>query len=181
MPWSNPGTPYAALAYKELEAAAHVAKVELRAFEVRSPGLAGLELRCDLLAGAGGLAILEDPLTLSQRTESAAVAFRLHVPAIYGYRELQFDQTNNSYVFPGIGLGALMAAGPVLAQGMGGTGTAGGTQNTGPQGTGNFVSGKPGDPGAPTTGRSGTNTGGAGGAASSTSSGDMGNTNNSKK
>jgi ABC-type uncharacterized transport system substrate-binding protein len=33
----NPGTPYAALAYKELEAAAHVAKVELRAFEVRSP------------------------------------------------------------------------------------------------------------------------------------------------
>src|SRR6476620_12648807 len=72
----------------------------------------------------------------------------------------------------------LMAAGPVLAQGMGGTGTAGGTQNTGPQGTGNFVSGKPGDPGAPTTGRSGTNTGGAGGAASSTSSGDMGNTNN---
>jgi putative ABC transport system substrate-binding protein len=33
----NPGTPHAALAYKELEAAAHVAKVELRAFEVRSP------------------------------------------------------------------------------------------------------------------------------------------------
>ena len=71
----------------------------------------------------------------------------------------------------------LMAAGPALAQ----TGTAGGTANTGPQGTGNFVGGKPGDPGAPTTGRSGTNTGGAGGAASSTSSGDMGNTNNSKK
>jgi hypothetical protein len=75
----------------------------------------------------------------------------------------------------------LMAAGPALAQGMGGTGTAGGTQNTGPQGTGNFVSGKPGDAGAAATGRSGANTGGAGGAASSTSSGDMGNTNNSKK
>jgi hypothetical protein len=69
-----------------------------------------------------------------------------------------------------------MIAGPAFAQG-----TAGGTPNTGPQGTGNFVSGKPGDPAAPTTGRSGTNTGGAGGAASSTSSGDMGNTNNSKK
>jgi hypothetical protein len=75
----------------------------------------------------------------------------------------------------------LMAAGPALAQGMGGTGTAGGTQNTGPQGTGNFVSGKPGDPGAAATGRSGANTSGAGGAAGSTSSGDMGNTNNSKK
>jgi hypothetical protein len=69
-----------------------------------------------------------------------------------------------------------MVAGPAFAQG-----TAGGTTNTGPQGTGNFVSGKPGDPAAPTTGRSGANTGGAGGAASSTSSGDMGNTNNSKK
>jgi putative ABC transport system substrate-binding protein len=32
----NPGTPYTALAYKELEAAANVAKVQLRAFEVRS-------------------------------------------------------------------------------------------------------------------------------------------------
>ena len=32
----NPGTPYAALAYKELEAAAGVAKIELRPFEVRS-------------------------------------------------------------------------------------------------------------------------------------------------
>ena len=57
----NPGTPYAALAYKELEASK--------------------------AAGAGGLAILEDPLTLSQRTEIAAVASRLHLPAIYGYRE----------------------------------------------------------------------------------------------
>ena len=33
----NPGTPYTALAYRELEAAANVAKVQLRAFEVRSP------------------------------------------------------------------------------------------------------------------------------------------------
>src|SRR6266481_5651607 len=33
----NPGTPYTALAYKELEAAADVAKVQLRAFEVRTP------------------------------------------------------------------------------------------------------------------------------------------------
>jgi hypothetical protein len=53
---------------------------------------------------------------------------------------------------------AVVAAGllislPVLAQ------TAGGTQNTGPQGTGNFVAGKPegtGNPVAGQTGRSGT-------------------------
>ena len=34
----------------------------------------------------------------------------------------------------------LLAAAPAFAQ------TAGGTQNTGPQGTGNFVAGKPKDP-----------------------------------
>ena len=70
----------------------------------------------------------------------------------------------------------LMAAGPAVAQG-----TAGGTPNRGPEGTGNFVSGKPGDPAAPGTAKSGSPTGGAGAGASSTSSGDMGNTNQSKK
>jgi hypothetical protein len=64
---------------------------------------------------------------------------------------------------------------------MGGTGTAGGTPNTGPQGTGNFVSGKPGDAGAPETAKSGAPSGGAGAGAASTSSGDMGGTNASKK
>ena len=76
----NPGTPYAALAYKELEAAAHVAKIELRAFEVRSPEEIAPQLEASKVAGAGGLAILE-------RTEIAAVASRLRLPAIYGYRE----------------------------------------------------------------------------------------------
>jgi putative ABC transport system substrate-binding protein len=83
----NPGTPYAALAYKELEAAAQVAKVELRAFEVRSPEEIAPQLEASKAAGAGGLAIFEDPLTLSQRTEIAAAASRLRLPAIYGYRE----------------------------------------------------------------------------------------------
>jgi putative ABC transport system substrate-binding protein len=83
----NPGTPYAALAYKELEAAAYVAKVELRAFEVRSPEEIARQLEASKAAGVGGLVIFEDPLTLSQRSEIAAVASRLRLPAIYGYRE----------------------------------------------------------------------------------------------
>ena len=68
----------------------------------------------------------------------------------------------------------LMAAAPAFAQ------TAGGTTNTGPQGTGNFVSGKPGDPANPNTGRSGANTGPATSNPSATSSGDMGGTNSTK-
>jgi putative ABC transport system substrate-binding protein len=83
----NPGTPYAALAYKELEAAAHVAKVEIRAFEVRSPEEIARQLEASKAAGAGGVVIFEDPLTLSQRSEIAAIVSRLRLPAIYGYRE----------------------------------------------------------------------------------------------
>jgi len=83
----NPGTPYAALAYRELETAARVAKIELRAFEVRSPEEIAPQLEASKVAGAGGLAILEDPFTFSQRTEIAAAASRLRLPAIYGYRE----------------------------------------------------------------------------------------------
>jgi putative ABC transport system substrate-binding protein len=83
----NPGTPYAALAYKELEAAAKVAKVDLRAFEVRSPQEIAPQMEATKAAGADALAILEDPLTLSQRNEIAIVASQLRLPAIYGYRE----------------------------------------------------------------------------------------------
>jgi putative tryptophan/tyrosine transport system substrate-binding protein len=83
----NPGTPYTALAYKELEAAAKVAQVELRAFEVRSPEEVTPQLAATKAAGAGALAILEDPLTLSQRSEIAILASHLRLPAVYGYRE----------------------------------------------------------------------------------------------
>jgi putative ABC transport system substrate-binding protein len=83
----NPGTPYAALAYKELEAASHVAKVELRSFQVPSPEDIAPQLEASKAAGAGGLVIFEDPLTLSQRSEIVALASRLRLPAIYGYRE----------------------------------------------------------------------------------------------
>ena len=61
----NPGTPYTALAYKELEAAAKVAKVDLRAFEVRSPQEIAPQMEATKAAGADALAILEDPLTLN--------------------------------------------------------------------------------------------------------------------
>jgi len=83
----NPGTPYAALAYKELDAAAKVAKVELRAFEVRSAEEIAPQLEAARSAGAGALVIFEDPLTLSRRGEIAMLASHLRLPAVYGYRE----------------------------------------------------------------------------------------------
>jgi hypothetical protein len=80
----NPGTPYTALAYKELEAAAIIAKVQLRAFEVRLPEEIAPQLEASKAAGAGGLVILEDPLTFSQRSEIAALASAccLRVPRV---------------------------------------------------------------------------------------------------
>ena len=51
----------------------------------------------------------------------------------------------------GLTFAAMLIAAPAFAQ----TGTAGGTQNTGPQGTGNFVGGQPGNPANANSGRSG--------------------------
>ena len=39
------------------------------------------------ISGAGGLVVLEDPLTFSQRSEIATLVSRLRLPAVYGYRE----------------------------------------------------------------------------------------------
>ena len=83
----NPGTPYTALAYKELQAAANLAKIQVRAFEMRSPDEIAPQLDATKAAGAGALVILEDPLTFSRRSEIAAFASRLRLPAVYGYRE----------------------------------------------------------------------------------------------
>jgi putative ABC transport system substrate-binding protein len=83
----NPGTPYTALAYKELEAAAKTAKIDLRAFEVRSPKEIDSQFEAVGTAGAGAIVVFEDPLTVSVKSEIAALALKLRLPAIYGYRE----------------------------------------------------------------------------------------------
>ena len=83
----NPGTPYAALAYKELEAAAKIAKIDLRAFEVRAPKEIDSQFEAIKAAGAGAVAVLEDPLTASVKDEIAALALKLRLPAIAGDRE----------------------------------------------------------------------------------------------
>jgi len=83
----NPGTPYAALAYKELEAAAKIAKIDLRAFEVRASKEIDSQFEAIKAAGAGAVAVLEDPLTASVKDEIAALALKLRLPAIAGDRE----------------------------------------------------------------------------------------------
>ena len=81
----NPGTPYAALANKELEQAANTARIAIRAFEVRKPEDIASQL--EAARGADGIMVFEDPLTLSQRGEIADGIAQLRLPAVYGYRE----------------------------------------------------------------------------------------------
>jgi ABC-type uncharacterized transport system substrate-binding protein len=83
----NPGTPYSALAYKELEAAANIAKVQLKAFEVHTPEEIAPQLQAARAISPDGVVVLEDPLTFSQRNEITTLVSRLRLPAVYGYRE----------------------------------------------------------------------------------------------
>jgi putative ABC transport system substrate-binding protein len=64
----NPGTPYAALAYTGLEAAAKIAKLALRPFAVHAPNEIAPQLDAAKAAGAGGLVVFEDPSPLVSAT-----------------------------------------------------------------------------------------------------------------
>jgi putative ABC transport system substrate-binding protein len=81
----NPGTPYAALAYKELEQAAKTAGIGLTPFEVRKPEDIAPQL--EAAKATDGIAVFEDPLTLGQRSEIAKHVAQLRRPSVYGYRE----------------------------------------------------------------------------------------------
>jgi putative ABC transport system substrate-binding protein len=81
----NPGTPYGALAYKELEQAAKPAGIGLKVFEVRKPEDIAPQL--DAAKEADAITVFEDPLTLGHRSEIAAQIAELRRPAVYGFRE----------------------------------------------------------------------------------------------
>jgi putative tryptophan/tyrosine transport system substrate-binding protein len=83
----NPGTPYTALAFRELEGAAKTVAIQVNALEARSPEEIAPKLEAAKATGAGGIVVLEDPLTLSRRNEIALLVSQLGLPAIYGYRE----------------------------------------------------------------------------------------------
>jgi putative tryptophan/tyrosine transport system substrate-binding protein len=81
----NPGTPYTALAYRELEAAAKTAGIGLQPFEVRKAEDIAPQL--DAAKTADAITVFEDPLTLGRRSEIAEQIAQLRRPAVYGYRE----------------------------------------------------------------------------------------------
>jgi putative ABC transport system substrate-binding protein len=84
----NPDTPYTALAFTELKAAADRVGVRLELMEVRKPEDFGSAHMDALVAsGATSLFIMEDPLTTGLKARIVAEATRLRLPIMTGLAE----------------------------------------------------------------------------------------------
>ncbi len=96
----NPDTPYTALAFKELKAAADQTGVRLEPLEIRRPAdFTAVRMEALLASGATSLFVIEDPLTSNLKTTIVGEATRLRLPIMTGLAE--FAQA-----------GALMTYGP---------------------------------------------------------------------
>jgi ABC-type uncharacterized transport system substrate-binding protein len=82
----NPAEPNAETYLKETQAAAPILGVRLQPLEIRSPADIATDLAAARGAGAGGLTVLTDPITLYHRAELAEQAAGCHLPAIYSER-----------------------------------------------------------------------------------------------
>ena len=100
----NPDTPYTALAFKELRAAADQIGVRLDVLEMRRrEDLTAVRLEALAAAGAASLFILEDPLTAALKGTIVAEATRLRLPIMTGLNDFAYA-------------GALMTYGPSLSR-----------------------------------------------------------------
>jgi putative ABC transport system substrate-binding protein len=83
----NPGAPAPALALKELRAAAETEGVRLKVLEISAISQVPGRIEAGILAGAAGLLVIEDPLTIAARRELSDLCVQFRIPAVYGDRE----------------------------------------------------------------------------------------------
>jgi len=87
----NPDTPYAALALKELRAAADGQGIRLEILEVRSPtDFTAARMDALVASGATSLFIIEDPLAATLRATVVDQANRLRLPTVTGLVEYAY-------------------------------------------------------------------------------------------
>lgn len=83
----NPGAPAPALALKELRAAAESEGVRLEVLEISAISQVPQKIEAGLRAGAAGLLVIEDPLTIAARQQISNLCAQFRLPAVYGDRE----------------------------------------------------------------------------------------------
>jgi putative ABC transport system substrate-binding protein len=83
----NPGAPAPALALKELRAAAEREGVRLEVLEISAISQVPQKIEAGLRAGAAGLLVIEDPLTIAARQQISNLCAQFRLPAVYGDRE----------------------------------------------------------------------------------------------
>ena len=83
----NPGAPAPALALKELRDAAEREGVRLEVLEISAISQVPQKIEAGLRAGAAGLLVIEDPLTIAARQQIADLCAQFRLPAVYGDRE----------------------------------------------------------------------------------------------
>ena len=83
----NAANPYASLVMRETEAAATTLGVQLQSLVVRGPEDFEGVLAAATRGRAGALIAVEDPLTITKRTQIVDFAAKSRLPAIYGVKE----------------------------------------------------------------------------------------------
>jgi putative ABC transport system substrate-binding protein len=83
----NPDTPFNALAFRELRAAAETVPQSLEVFEARTADRVVASVEAASKADATGLLILDDPLILSLSQQISALAIKLRLPTISASRD----------------------------------------------------------------------------------------------
>lgn len=78
----NPDTPFTALAFREVKAAAETVPQSLEVFEARTADQVVAGIEAASRAGAAGLLILDDPLILSLSQQISALAIKRRLPTI---------------------------------------------------------------------------------------------------
>jgi putative ABC transport system substrate-binding protein len=83
----NPGTPYTALALREVRSAATDSNQPLLVFEARSADQITAGIEAAIKAGAAGLLTLDDPVLLSARRKIVELVTAARLPTVGGIRD----------------------------------------------------------------------------------------------
>ena len=95
----NAANPYAAVVFRETQQAAQSLAIEIMSVQVRSPSDFDGALGAVIKENAGGLVVVEDPLTFTEMTRLVNFATTHRLPVMYGMKEF-------------VGAGGLIAYGP---------------------------------------------------------------------